>query len=137
MAKNRKKFSEYSKPMQALMIFGVLFWAMVFSGTMSSNEPKTPEQIAQEARKAETQSMIADIRAHCDAEVKRNLKVRKGAKIPLFDGRIDPMTNGVLQYKNTVTAQNTFGAHLTEQFACDATYMDGKVNVLRVKIGTS
>lgn len=135
MAKQRKKFSEYSKPMQALMIFGVLFWAIVFSGMMSSNEPKTSEQIAQEARKAEMQSMIADIRAHCDAEVKGNLKVKKGAKIPLFEGRIDVRELNGFIYTNTVTAQNAFGVRLTEPFTCDATYMDGKVDVVRVRIG--
>lgn len=134
MAKQRNKFSEHSKPMQVLIILGACTWGLIFMAI--ANAPKkveTPEEI----RKKEVTRMIADIRTECDFSVKKYLKVKNEAKIPLFQGRVSAADEYGLQYKyqNIVSAKNSFGVKLEQPFECHILFSTDKAAVKYLKIG--
>lgn len=135
MAKQRKKFSERSKPMQVLIVLGACTWGLIFMAIVSaSDKSKEPTK---ELTEVELKQSIT--RSYCRELVMKGLKTTDGVKIPAtrsWPVAIDDR-NARFKYTDTVQAKNSFGVILEQPFECHITFLAGQEVSTYLKIGNN
>lgn len=130
MTKKRKKFNDYSKPMQILMLLGAGFWAIVFMAI--ANAPETPkkELTPYEIERSDAFNM-------CRLMVIDSMVVKGSAEIPITSLPQYDFDTSIWSHTVNFQAKNAFGVKISQTYTCKIKSHNEEFTPIYLKIGNN